>query len=232
MHIICLNVWKGRMFKELSTFIHNNPADIYCFQEVLSCSSKINHEGMQLNLLQKLQDLLPNHQAHFVPAVQCNVGGHTVEYGIAMFTRVKMETFSALIHHDTKPGLKNQTKHVQWGFVGNVMVAHFHGLWTGGDKNDCEQRRLQSKKINKILTDTCVLMGDFNYDIDIEPLQILEHNKINLIKKYNIKTTRSKQYTGTWKYADYCIVTPNVTVQEFYVDPTECSDHLALRLEI
>ena len=85
-----------------------------------------------------------------------------------MFTKVKMETFSTIIHHDTRPGLKNQAKHVQWGYMDNVMIAHFHGLWTGGDKNDCEQRRLQSEKINKILTDTSVLMGDFNYDINID----------------------------------------------------------------
>ena len=40
---------------------------------------------------------------------------------------------------------------------------------------------------DKILTDTCVLMGDFNYDIDIEPLQILELNRINLIKDITSK---------------------------------------------
>ena len=53
MQIVCLNVWKGRMFKELSTFIHNNPADIYCSKKYsVACQ---NHEGMQLNLLQELQ---------------------------------------------------------------------------------------------------------------------------------------------------------------------------------
>jgi endonuclease/exonuclease/phosphatase family metal-dependent hydrolase len=55
---------------------------------------------------------------------------------------------------------------------------------------------------------------------------------INLIKKYNITSTRTSIYTKPDKYADYVLVSPNIEVIDFKVLPDEVSDHAPLYLEI
>jgi len=54
----------------------------------------------------------------------------------------------------------------------------------------------------------------------------------NLIKEYSIKNTRTSHYSKEGKYADYALVSPEISVLDFRVLPDEVSDHAALYLEI
>lgn len=73
--------------------------------------------------------------------------------------------------------------------------------------------------------------GDFNLDINTRSIEILEENLINLIKKYNIKSTRNKHFPGQEKFADYMFVSQGVNVLNFKVPDLEISDHLPMILE-
>jgi endonuclease/exonuclease/phosphatase family metal-dependent hydrolase len=59
----------------------------------------------------------------------------------------------------------------------------------------------------------------------------LEQNLINLITKYNIENTRSKFYKRNEKFADYILISPEITVKEFSVVDKHVSDHLPLLLD-
>ena len=54
----------------------------------------------------------------------------------------------------------------------------------------------------------------------------------NLIKEYNIQSTRTSLYEKSEKFADYVFVSPEIVVKDFKLLPDEVSDHLALFLEI
>lgn len=60
---------------------------------------------------------------------------------------------------------------------------------------------------------------------------MLESNMINLIKKYNIPTTRNKYFPGKDKFADYTFISPDINAQDFRVPTAEISDHLPMILD-
>ncbi len=119
--------------------------------------------------------------------------------------------------------------------VGRVAVSNFHGLWMQGrGKGDTEQRIEQSHKIKEMLDanecDKKILCGDFNLMPDTQSIAILEENMKNLIREFDILTTRSSHYPKPEKFADYTFVSPAVKVNDFKVLPDEVSDHLAMQL--
>lgn len=114
------------------------------------------------------------------------------------------------------------------------IVCNLHGVWKRGEKVDTPSRINQSEQIKNFLDqykEAKILCGDFNLDINTKSLKILEEKMINLIKEYQILTTRSKLYNRGDKFADYTFVSPNVNVLDFQVPNIEVSDHLPMILE-
>jgi len=87
-------------------------------------------------------------------------------------------------------------------------------------------------------TDPKVIGGDFNLMPDTESVGLFEKSGYkNLIKDFDIKTTRSSLNSGKYPegdiqyFADYAFVSPEVKVKDFKVPQVEISDHLPLILE-
>jgi endonuclease/exonuclease/phosphatase family metal-dependent hydrolase len=77
------------------------------------------------------------------------------------------------------------------------------------------------------------MCGDFNLRPDTQSMSIIEQAGVkNLIKEYNISSTRTSLYTKSEKYADYIFISDNLKESEFKVLPDEASDHSALMLTI
>lgn len=75
-------------------------------------------------------------------------------------------------------------------------------------------------------------MTDLNVLPETESLKILEKDLKNLIKEYNITSTRSSLYPKENKFADYVLVSPEIKVLDFKVLPDTISDHAPFYLEI
>jgi len=121
--------------------------------------------------------------------------------------------------------------------LNNQMYAilNMHGLWNGQGKKDSSERLYQSQRIYDFmqkLNIPIILCGDFNLRPDTESMRILEKNMNNLIKTYGVTSTRTSLYEKEEKFADYILVSNDVTVKEFKVLSEEVSDHAALFLEI
>jgi endonuclease/exonuclease/phosphatase family metal-dependent hydrolase len=114
-------------------------------------------------------------------------------------------------------------------------IVNFHGLWSGKERSDSEDRIEQSKKLKGLfntLGGTKIVCGDFNLTIDTESLAILDEGMRNLIKESGVTSTRPDTYFPyPDKFCDYIIVDKDVAVKEFKVLPDEISDHFALLLD-
>ena len=78
-----------------------------------------------------------------------------------------------------------------------------------------------------------ILCGDFNLLPDTESIAILEKFDLkNLIKEYDIKSTRTSLYKKPLQFADYVFVSKGINVLDFKVLPDEVSDHSPLFLKI
>jgi endonuclease/exonuclease/phosphatase family metal-dependent hydrolase len=240
MKLITLNIWGGHIRDPLLEFISfHRDVDIFCFQEVYhEALEKISTEDrkVSLNIFSEIKALLQTHNTFFKPVVE-NI------YGIGMLVKNKIEVLGEgeISIHDNPnyPGRgPTHSRNLQWleCRINNKIysILNVHGLWNGMGKTDSPERIAQSQRI-KDFVDTIntpkILCGDFNLRPDTQSMQILEKGMNNLIKTYNVKSTRTSWYTKEEKFADYILTSPEIIVKNFKVLPVEVSDHAPLLLE-
>ena len=119
------------------------------------------------------------------------------------------------------------------------MIANFHGLWNNEPKTDTPERLAQSACVNDFLDKYQggkVLCGDFNLLPETESMRMLEQKMQNLVRKTNVKSTRTPLYRhfnnpNEPNLADYILVSPDINVRHFEVLSDIVSDHSPLYLE-
>lgn len=253
MKVITLNTWGGRAGKEvlLDFFERYSDVDIFCLQEVWSASydnydgisaggRKIDQNKVLTHGVQEISKVLSNHQVFFRP--------HFLEnYGLAIFVKKDISVLAEgemFVHKhegfvpDGDIGL--HARNIQYVTVNHndipLTVINFHGLWNGKGKTDSEERILQSKRIIDFvesLDTPVILTGDFNLLPETESISIIEGFGLrNLIKEYNIKSTRTSLYDKEEKYADYTFVSKEISVNNFSVLTDVVSDHSPLFIDL
>jgi hypothetical protein len=121
-------------------------------------------------------------------------------------------------------------------------ISNVHGVSRPGDKLDTPERILASDILieegGKKGGMNRIILGDFNLNENTESIALFEKNGFrNLIKEYNIKTTRNHHIWDKFPndkqmYSDYVFVGPEVEVKNFEVLPDIVSDHQPLFLEV
>ncbi len=254
MRIISLNTWGGRAGKEklLSFFkTYADTTDIFCLQEIwsepyehlegrLAGGVPLINEKIMTHALRDISSVLPNHRAFFHPHVGDN-------YGLLMFVRKEYRVINEgdiFVYKEkgfiSGKDVGNHARNIQYVTVENVTgpitIINFHGLWNGKGKTDTEDRIQQSKNILEFtskLNGEHILCGDFNLLPHTESIKLFEKEGLrNLIKEYEISSTRTSFYTKPEKYADYIFVTKGVQVKTFKVLPDEISDHAPLLIKV
>jgi endonuclease/exonuclease/phosphatase family metal-dependent hydrolase len=242
MKIISLNTWSGVVIKPLLDFFEKyNEVDVFCLQEVYNDAvgkdDSHPHLDMKLDLFQRIESQLRDtHVGYFRPA-------YKDFYGLAIFIKrdvfVMEEGDTIIFENNGSEQRGMHGRNLQYVRIKyqeqSLLIANVHGLWNGKGKTDTDERLSQSNKIKEFLAiqkEPVVLMGDFNLNPDTKSLLIIAEGLENLIKKYNIKSTRTSFYIKEGKFADYAFVSAQVEVRDFKVLPEEVSDHAALYLEI
>jgi endonuclease/exonuclease/phosphatase family metal-dependent hydrolase len=240
MKLITLNIWGGQIKEPLLAFIlAHQEVDFLCFQEVnhrAPYKTSTDDNPVCLDILDQIAEQLPHHRFFFRPVVN-NV------YGLAMFVRKDIELLNegeVIIHENPDYPGKGPVhqRNLQWMQCRlqekEFMIVNTHFLWNGAGKNDSPERIQQSHKVKNFLDSVNIpkiICGDFNLRPDTESMKILEDKMTNLIKDYNIQSTRTSLYPKSERFADYVLVSNEIIVNDFKVLPEEVSDHAALKLE-
>lgn len=253
MRIMSLNVWGGRVFEQLMSFLdeYSKSIDIFCFQEVFDTSTPLKvDDGFRVNLLSELRAALPNYEPYFSVAQRGHksddlIVDYDLSFGVAIFVRRPIivmssgsfATYDVEImkreHHMPSTGILQYVQMMSNN--AELTVGNLHGIWCSGSKDDNEIRLHQSHKILNFMSAKSggkIICGDFNLLPSTLSMQILERDMENMIKKYNISSTRSSLHDGDIKFADYVLVSQEVVVHDFIVIDTMVSDHLPLLLHL
>jgi endonuclease/exonuclease/phosphatase family metal-dependent hydrolase len=252
MKLLTLNTWGGQVHAPLMKFIERMApeVDIFCFQEVYSTLTDLEFShGAKMNLHQDISKVLKSHREYHSPKSKgydfSGYIGKDISFGNAIFIRKEIpvshyeEAFD-VINDEGHDWRKNAVAKAQIMTVEvsakSLVLSNFHGVWIQGThKKDTPERIEQSDHLKEILDSFSgekIICGDFNLLPDGESIKILEQGMRNLIKDFNITSTRSSLYgTSPIKFADYALVTPGIKVNKFEVLPDEVSDHLALMLD-
>lgn len=264
MKLISLNTFGGTFFEPLMAYIREEASDtdIFCFQEILDTKGDIQESmGARANLFAEISEALPGFNGFFSP-VQMNFvpAGPTddnIEFGLAIFINKNIPIHStgnfflygqqnALLPSDITT-LPTEAQYVQF-FVDKKMVTvcNVHGTAWPGDKLDSSIRLEQTRKILAFVNNQPgekIICGDFNLFPNTRSVEQFEESGFcNLIKEYNIQTTRGSlikkihpEYANTpggfQEFADYTFVTPGISVTSFDVPDLPISDHLPMVVE-
>jgi endonuclease/exonuclease/phosphatase family metal-dependent hydrolase len=241
MKVISLNTFSGRIYEPLMKFFaEHKDVDVFCLQEVHHESEGKEKVFLDdaLNLFNDISKVLPNHTGIFQPNLEDF-------WGLAMFIKKDIKVLSAesikTFHHDESKVMSddNYPRHLQHIILEldgeQVSIINLHGIH-GAGKADIPERLEQfnnTANVIKSIDHRCIVCGDFNLLPETESLKMIEQTGLkNLIKEYNITSTRTTMYTKPDKYADYVLVSPNIKVKDFKVLPDEVSDHAPLYLEV
>lgn len=243
MKIISLNAWCGIKHDNLMNFLkkYSKDVDVFCFQEIRNGKYLNGNEenGETVELLTEIAEILSDFNHYFsemVPGV-----------GMVSFIRknIVVENFEMteiLKADEIKIKMsdgKSYYRRIMQSLIlreKDLIIHNFHGI-PGANKKDSPERDMQTDHLLNILRKNNkpqIIVGDFNLDINTDAILRLEGNLKNLIKEYNIKTTRNDNYRPFKElpFADYAFVSKELSIKNFSVLPDEVSDHLALLLEI
>ena len=246
MKIVSLNIWGGRLHNELMDFYaKHQDVDIFCLQEVYANAhdkDKLFLDNTNFDSFLDTQKALPLHTGYFFPHLED-------WWGLAMFVNNNLEIQEIgekYVHlqkgHNLEEEKKGYTaKNVQYLKTNSedkpLTIVNFHGLWNGMGKEDSLDRINQSKKIIEFLnslTNDFVMCGDFNLSPETKSIHMIEQisGVRNLIKEFDITSTRTSYYPKPNKFADYVFVSSGVSVNKFSVLDEEVSDHKVLLLDV
>jgi endonuclease/exonuclease/phosphatase family metal-dependent hydrolase len=254
MRMIVCNLWGGRVFEPLMKFIEaeRDKTDIFLFQEVYDTPSdaKEIQDKVRANLYSEIQQRLVGFNGYSAPTQDDAIGHDWVRdphltYGNAAFVRQDGLTvhregseFVVRFRNARETDAFSDGRNIQYVDVEKdgkrYMIVNFHGLWNGKGKDDSPERIEQSRRVRAFMDKVegaKILAGDFNLSPDTESLKMLEEGMMNLIKTYGITTTRSEFYTKPIKFADYVLVSLEITVKSFTVPNVPISDHLPMIVE-
>lgn len=249
MKLMSLNIWEGELYQPLLDFLnkYKNETDIFCFQEIFKNEDKIRTPNSEkIVTFHGLKETLLNFNGYFEDYV---APGEYNKEGLAIFIKKDIEVKDSgeiFLYNPPNIGLSNDSPRSLWRNLQYVLchsggkeflVANMHGLFdlvTKSNKDDTPERIAQSQKVKAFLDKfNCpkILCGDFNLWPDTESLKILDGGMRNLIKEYNIASTRSVFFDFPNKFADYLLVSLDVKVNDFKILEETVSDHLAMYLD-
>lgn len=257
MKLLSLNIWGGREYSELIDYLEKTipEIDVYCFQEVFDTKDDIIYSHkIRADIWEELAEIFLDYHRFYYPAFAGIDDAGSVPYnltsGLGIFVKRELEVngngdiFTYRNRFDPLDNeMHNQPVNLQYINIikyGKPMhIYNFHGIWYPGEKMDTPERIKQSEKLVEFISKQkglSVLCGDFNLMPETKSVAILDNKFRNLIKEFNIRTTRSwlNPYRGTrleQAFADYVFTSNNLKITDFKVPDISVSDHLPMIVE-
>lgn len=225
MNILSLNTWRGKLEKEIASFVleQKKSVDVFCFQEM--------HPSMR----EICQKILPEYEEYYAHKFVTSVDDF--HQSIFIKKSIAVLDFGSVLEGVPQTGLG------VWVKVDNkdnvLYICNYHGMSRPGNKLDTAERLAASQGIINFFSnerEPKVIIGDFNLLNIVKSATTFEENGyVDLIKKYQITNTRNRH---AWEqhpeniqyYADFAFVSDDIKEKSFKVLPDEVSDHAPLLL--
>jgi endonuclease/exonuclease/phosphatase family metal-dependent hydrolase len=242
MKIVQLNIWGGKLGKQIVEILHKEKPDIVCFQEVVVFPAE--KEGdLFFSTLEKFKHQGGFEHSFFSPVFGYSYMNYIVDFGNAISSKYPFDATDTIFtrkeyiaHQDMLEGDFNirNLQHVVLRIKGETLnVLNHHGHHLPQHKNGDEETLRQCKMIAdyiQTLKGKIVLCGDFNLAPESLSLTSLNTLLVNQCLRTKVLTTRTA-LTHKTEVCDYIFTSSDVEVSDFRVLDDIASDHKALVVE-
>lgn len=241
MKILQLNIWGGKLGKQIIELVEREQPDIVCFQEGIMLPGD---ENLFVSTLTEINRTLNYPHIFFTPSWSFQLFNRNAEWGNAILSRFPFTYTHAFFTHgefvegfDVLGGDYNMRnlQHVIVEKNGkNLHVLNHHGHHIRqhklGDAETMRQCGMIADYV-KSLDGDVVLTGDFNLAPESESLELLNAILTNHAMVSGVTTTRTP-LTHKTEVCDYIFTSKGLEASNFRVLSDIASDHAALTIDI
>lgn len=244
MKLLQLNVWMGRLTRQIIPLIEREKPDIITAQEVFDTDGEIAFPDGTFNVASMMRQASGYEYTYFSPTCDMQVAGHEVRFGNAIFSKypiVHAETiFTAgeAVHDMTEENFRMNVRNAQFVTVQiddkEALVVNHHGYWesnpTGSPASVAAMQHVTDKlrTFDRIPT---VIAGDMNVNPGTSAMRLFDGLAEDLTATHGISSTLSVLGKVRDVACDHILVNDLVRVNGFRVLDDLVSDHQALVLE-
>ncbi|MFM2374616.1 MAG: hypothetical protein RLZZ234_611 [Candidatus Parcubacteria bacterium] len=241
MKILQLNIWGGKLGKQVIELIQREKPDVVCLQEAVVFPG---NENLFISSLEEITKETGHEHSFFSPSFSFKLMRRTAEWGNAIVSK------RALVHTNaqfTRGGVvedfdmleddynMRNLQHVTVEHNGKPLhILNHHGHHIRQHKNGDDETMRQCGIIAdyiKNLEGDVVLCGDFNLAPESESIAKLNAILTNHCLEAGSTTTRTP-LTHKTEVCDYIFTSPSLQTSGFAVLPDIASDHAALVIEV
>jgi endonuclease/exonuclease/phosphatase family metal-dependent hydrolase len=241
MKIVQLNIWGGKLGRQIIDFLVHEKPDFVCMQEVNDLKGRAGYKFFAT--LDEIKEGTGFAQAFMSASYSSRYMERELEYGNAIlsqfpalaaktiFTRGEyMRNFDITKDDGNLRNLQLVTVEVN-GTSLNILNHHGHHVPDTKMGNDETARQMGViADVVESLDGPVILCGDFNLAPGSQSLASLNGKLTNLSIKYELKRTYN-QFSLVNEVCDYIFVNDLVKVRHFEMSEALVSDHNALILE-
>jgi endonuclease/exonuclease/phosphatase family metal-dependent hydrolase len=244
MKLIQVNIWQGRILRNLLKFLEAEQPDIICMQEVLSSPVKMPAWDIAQSL-ESIRKVTGLQHAFYAPTWGFRLMDAKVYHGNAILSRYPLLNQQTIFTNGSfeeevvnNPYLNNvrnaQIARVQ-AEEGSFTLVNHHAHWepsAQGSATSVERLQRLATAITSI-EGPLVVAGDFNVHPTSEAIQRFEEKTglRNLTREHKVVKTLSELGHPVEVACDYIFINEAITEQRFEVSNTLVSDHKALIFE-
>ncbi len=235
-----LNVWGGRLGKQIQNLIDQEKPDVICLQEAVSIKGGSN--GGWFLTVDEIKRLYKMSLA-YSPVISFSFMRRNAEFGNAILTKAKLvnqnTVFTRLEYkkdfdfENDDYNIRNLLHVVVDNKGKDLHILTHHGHHVPNHKKGNEETLRQCNQIAeyiKGLRGEIILTGDFNLEPNSESMEKINKILRNLAIETQLTTTRTP-LTHKTEVCDYIFVNEEVRVKSFNALDDVVSDHKALILE-
>lgn len=242
MKILQLNIWGGKLERQIVDLLKREQADIVCLQEVISIPGG---KSFFFEDLEELQKHTGYKHSHHAPSHTFNLMKRKASWGNAILSNLPFqETVNVYTYGDSTADFDflEDTDYNSGRVLQHVAVEvdnkplhilNHHGHHVHSHKNGDEETMRQCQMIVDYLekiNGPIVFCGDFNLLPDSPSMELLNSVLVNHVKERKIISTRTP-LTHKTEACDFILTSPDIEVKNFQVLDDIASDHKALTIE-
>ncbi len=244
MKLLQLNVWMGRLTRQILPLIERERPDIITAQELFSSKEKMPFPDRTFNVLELMQQVGRYEHVYFSPICEFDYSGMTIGMGNGIFSKYPLENMKTVFTNGAfqpngdasifEANCRNaQIVTVRLPGGRQLHLINHHGYWQPNPVGNEQTVASMQKIVNEVrmLEGPVVLSGDLNIDPGTPAMQLFDGLLEDLTTKYEVTNTLSALGKLQGVAPDHILVSPQVRVRNFRVLDDLVSDHCALVAE-